>query len=87
MKLFQSDLIYSSQNLKANSVKIEWLGLAPRKQKKNTTRNVVGRIKYTLFCGRRGTDQFTSIMITQPESNVGVLYEDINGKKMQSGKI
>lgn len=62
------------------------IGLASSKQKKNNTRNIVGRIKYTLFCGRRGTDQFTSDMITQSESNMGVLYEEINGKKMQ-GKI
>jgi len=48
---------------------------------------VVGRIKYTPFCGRRGTDQFMSITITQPESNVGILYEDINEKKKESGKI
>lgn len=29
---------------------------------------MVGKMKYTLFCGRRGTDEFTSIMITQPDS-------------------
>lgn len=43
-------------------------------------------MKYTLFCARRGTDEFTSIMLTQPDSNMGVLYEDINGKEMQSAK-
>lgn len=46
-----------------------------------------GSEKISLVCGRRGTDRFMPVIITQPESNVGVLYEAINGKKMRSGKI
>lgn len=83
MELFQSDLIYSSQNLKTNSAKIEQLGLAPREQKKNTSRTVVVRIKYAPFLWQKGD---RSVHINH-ESNVGVLHKDINGQKMQSGKI